>query len=158
MYNLKRSLSRREKILSIIFIITIIFSSYKIYSNNNNEKYYTATDSLNEVNNSKPMTNMKTQEKDIILEIENEIKDIVEVKYINKTSCLDNDNQDIVNVELHIRGKIDDIFKVESSLINIGLEKNIKKLNITRNTNNMNDNKKEDIKNYVDCIMEIKVI
>ena len=156
MYNLKRSLSRREKILSIIFIITIIFSSYKIY--NNNEKYYTATDSLNEVNNSKPMTNMKTQEKDIILEIENEIKDIVEVKYINKTSYLDNDNQDIVNVELHIRGKIDDIFKVESSLINIGLEKNIKKLNITRNTNNMNDNKKEDIKNYVDCIMEIKVI
>ena len=157
MYNLKRSLSRREKILSIIFIITIIFSSYKIY-NNNNEKYYIATDSLNEVNNSKPMTNMKTQEKDIILEIENEIKDIVEVKYINKTSYLDNDNQDIVNVELHIRGKIDDIFKVESSLINIGLEKNIKKLNITRNTNNMNDNKKEDIKNYVDCIMEIKVI
>ena len=155
---MKRSLSRREKILSIIFIITIIFSSYKIYSNNNNEKYYTATDSLNEVNNSKPMTNMKTQEKDIILEIENEIKDIVEVKYINKTSYLDNDNQDIVNVELHIRGKIDDIFKVESSLINIGLEKNIKKLNITRNTNNMNDNKKEDIKNYVDCIMEIKVI
>lgn len=153
---MKRSLSRREKILSIIFIITIIFSSYKIY--NNNEKYYTATDSLNEVNNSKPMTNMKTQEKDIILEIENEIKDIVEVKYINKTSYLDNDNQDIVNVELHIRGKIDDIFKVESSLINIGLEKNIKKLNITRNTNNMNDNKKEDIKNYVDCIMEIKVI
>ena len=154
---MKRSLSRREKILSVIFIITIIFSSYKIYSNNN-EKYYTATDSLNEVNNSKPMTNMKTQEKDIILEIENEIKDIVEVKYINKTSYLDNDNQDIVNVELHIRGKIDDIFKVESSLINIGLEKNIKKLNITRNTNNMNDNKKEDIKNYVDCIMEIKVI
>ena len=154
---MKRSLSRREKILSIIFIITIIFSSYKIYSNNN-EKYYTATDSLNEVHNSKPMTNMKTQEKDIILEIENEIKDIVEVKYINKTSYLDNDNQDIVNVELHIRGKIDDIFKVESSLINIGLEKNIKKLNITRNTNNMNDNKKEDIKNYVDCIMEIKVI
>ena len=153
---MKRSLSRREKILSVIFIITIIFSSYKIY--NNNEKYYTATDSLNEVNNSKPMTNMKTQEKDIILEIENEIKDIVEVKYINKTSYLDNDNQDIVNVELHIRGKIDDIFKVESSLINIGLEKNIKKLNITRNTNNMNDNKKEDIKNYVDCIMEIKVI
>lgn len=153
---MKRSLSRREKILSIIFIITIIFSSYKIY--NNNEKYYTATDSLNEVNNSKPMTNVKTQEKDIILEIENEIKDIVEVKYINKTSYLDNDNQDIVNVELHIRGKIDDIFKVESSLINIGLEKNIKKLNITRNTNNMNDNKKEDIKNYVDCIMEIKVI
>ena len=153
---MKRSLSRREKILSIIFIITIIFSSYKIY--NNNEKYYTATDSLNEVNNSKQMTNVKTQEKDIILEIENEIKDIVEVKYINKTSYLDNDNQDIVNVELHIRGKIDDIFKVESSLINIGLEKNIKKLNITRNTNNMNDNKKEDIKNYVDCIMEIKVI
>lgn len=153
---MKRSLSRREKILSVIFIITIIFSSYKIY--NNNEKYYTATDSLNEVNNSKPMTNVKTQEKDIILEIENEIKDIVEVKYINKTSYLDNDNQDIVNVELHIRGKIDDIFKVESSLINIGLEKNIKKLNITRNTNNMNDNKKEDIKNYVDCIMEIKVI
>lgn len=158
MYNLKRSLSRREKILSIIFIITIIFSSYKIYSNNNNEKYYTATDSLNEVNNSKPMTNVKTQEKDIILEIENEIKDIVEVKYINKTSYLDNNNQDIINVELHIRGKIDDIFKVESSLINIGLEKNIKKLNITRNTNNMDDNKKEDIKNYVDCIMEIKVI
>ena len=156
MYNLKRSLSRREKILSIIFIITIIFSSYKIY--NNNEKYYTATDSLNEVNNSKPMTNVKTQEKDIILEIENEIKDIVEVKYINKTSYLDNDNQDIVNVELHIRGKIDDIFKVESSLINIGLEKNIKKLNIIRNINNMSDNKKEDIKNYVDCIMEIKVI
>ena len=155
---MKRSLSRREKILSIIFIITIIFSSYKIYSNNNNEKYYTATDSLNEVNNSKPMTNMKTQEKDIILEIENEIKDIVEVKYINKTSYLDNDNQDIVNVELHIRGKIDDIFKVESSLINIGLEKNIKKLNIIRNINNMSDNKKEDIKNYVDCIMEIKVI
>ena len=154
---MKRSLSRREKILSVIFIITIIFSSYKIY-NNNNEKYYTATDSLNEVNNSKPMTNMKTQEKDIILEIENEIKDIVEVKYINKTSYLDNNNQDIINVELHIRGKIDDIFKVESSLINIGLEKNIKKLNITRNTNNMNDNKKEDIKNYVDCIMEIKVI
>ena len=153
---MKRSLSRREKILSIIFIITIIFSSYKIY--NNNEKYYTATDSLNEVNNSKPMTNVKTQEKDIILEIENEIKDIVEVKYINKTSYLDNDNQDIVNVELHIRGKIDDIFKVESSLINIGLEKNIKKLNIIRNINNMNDNKKEDIKNYVDCIMEIKVI
>ena len=156
MYKLKRSLSRREKILSIIFIITIIFSSYKIY--NNNEKYYTATDSLNEVNNSKPMTNVKTQEKDIILEIENEIKDIVEVKYINKTSYLDNDNQDIVNVELHIRGKIDDIFKVESSLINIGLEKNIKKLNIIRNINNMSDNKKEDIKNYVDCIMEIKVI
>lgn len=155
---MKRSLSRREKILSIIFIITIIFSSYKIYSNNNNEKYYTATDSLNEVNNSKPMTNVKTQEKDIILEIENEIKDIVEVKYINKTSYLDNNNQDIINVELHIRGKIDDIFKVESSLINIGLEKNIKKLNITRNTNNMDDNKKEDIKNYVDCIMEIKVI
>ena len=155
---MKRSLSRREKILSIIFIITIIFSSYKIYSNNNNEKYYTATDSLNEVNNSKPMTNVKTQEKDIILEIENEIKDIVEVKYINKTSYLDNDNQDIVNVELHIRGKIDDIFKVESSLINIGLEKNIKKLNIIRNINNMSDNKKEDIKNYVDCIMEIKVI
>ncbi|QJA10046.1 hypothetical protein HF520_14790 [Romboutsia sp. CE17] len=153
---MKRSLSRREKILSIIFIITIIFSSYKIY--NNNEKYYTATDSLNEVNNSKPMTNVKTQEKDIILEIENEIKDIVEVKYINKTSYLDNDNQDIVNVELHIRGKIDDIFKVESSLINIGLEKNIKKLNIIRNINNMSDNKKEDIKNYVDCIMEIKVI
>ena len=104
------------------------------------------------------MTNVKTQEKDIILEIENEIKDIVEVKYINKTSYLDNDNQDIVNVELHIRGKIDDIFKVESSLINIGLEKNIKKLNIIRNINNMSDNKKEDIKNYVDCIMEIKVI
>ena len=60
--------------------------------------------------------NFSNNEKDIILQIENEIKNIVTINYINKDSYTDEYNNQDTNIELHISGKINDILKIEGSL------------------------------------------
>ena len=101
--------------------------------------------------------NFSNNEKDIILQIENEIKNIVTINYINKDSYTDEYNNQDTNIELHISGKINDILKIEGSLKNIGLEKSVKKIEIVKNTKNIKEENRDKINDYVDCIMKIKV-
>ena len=151
-----RKLSNREKLLGLILLCLILsFIIQLIYPNKENEYQ----DSLEVKENIKvDKINFHNNEKDIILKIENEIKSIVTINYINKDSYIDEYNNQSTDIELNISGKIDDILKIEESLKNIGLEKSINKIEIVRNTKDVKEENMEIINNYVDCIMRIKVV
>lgn len=152
---MKINLSKREKVFILIFLITLFWGGINLSKGINNKKESKLDLEIKEtVKTSEPIYN---NEKDIVLKIENEIKNIVTINSINKNEHSDEYNNKYVSIELHITARIDDIFKVEESLNNIGLEKNIKNIEIVKNTNYTNIEEENIINDYVDCIMSIKV-
>ena len=152
---MKRKFSNREKFLGLILLSLIFIFTIQLIDTNKENEEQGSLEVKEKIKIDK--VNFSNNEKDIILQIENEIKDIVTINYINKDSYTDEYNNQDTNIELHISGKIDDILKIEGSLKNIGLEKSVKKIEIVKNTKNIKEENMDKINDYVDCIMKIKV-
>ncbi|WP_195251288.1 hypothetical protein [Romboutsia sp. 1001713B170207_170306_H8] len=153
---MSRKLSKREKILIIIFVIVYIYGCVNLIQNNKKNNIQIELESLDKKANTINKIN-DNYEKDIILKIENEIKNIVNINYINKNSYSDENNNYKYIIEIQVSGRIDNIFYIEGGLKNIGLENKISKFEIIKNTSNLND-ENEIIKDYVNCIIQIKGI
>lgn len=153
---MKRKFSNREKFLGLILLSLIFIFTIQLIDTNKENEEQGSLEVKEKIKIDK--VNFSNNEKDIILQIENEIKDIVTINYINKDSYTDEYNNQDTNIELHISGKIDDILKIEGSLKNIGLEKSVKKIEIVKNTKNIKEENMDKINDYVDCIMKIKVV
>jgi len=149
---LKLSFSRREKILGLIFIVTISIAVFEVLNKKDNlnkdieVNYITLNDS--ESNISKNILNQ-----DIIIKIENEIKGIVTIKSITKYESSTSKN----NIQICVSGKIDNILNLEEKLKSIGIEKNIKKIEIVKDSNIIDLEDKKIINDYVDCNLEIEL-
>lgn len=152
---MKRKFSNREKFLGLILLSLILICTIQLIDTNKENEEQGSLEVKEKIKIDK--VNFSNNEKDIILQIENEIKNIVTINYINKDSYTDEYNNQGTNIELHISGKIDDILKIEGSLKNIGLEKSVKKIEIVKNTKNIKEENMDKINDYVDCIMKIKV-
>lgn len=152
---MKRKFSNREKFLGLILLSLILICTIQLIDTNKENGEQGSLEVKEKIRIDK--VNFSNNEKDIILQIENEIKNIVTINYINKDSYTDEYNNQGTNIELHISGKIDDILKIEGSLKNIGLEKSVKKIEIVKNTKNIKEENMDKINDYVDCIMKIKV-
>ena len=153
---MKIKLSNREKFLGVTLLILITISIVQLRNGN---KIDENQDSLEIKENIKIDERVYFNgEKDIVLKIENEIKNIVNINYINKNSYTDEYNNQDTNIELHVSGKFDDILKIERSLKNIGLEKSINKIEIVKNTKSIKEEDTDKMNDYVDCILEIKVV
>lgn len=152
---MKRKFSNREKFLGLILLSLIFICTIQLIDTNKENEEQGSLEVKEKIKIDK--VNFSNNEKDIILQIENEIKNIVTINYINKDSYTDEYNNQGTNIELHISGKIDDILKIEGSLKNIGLEKSVKKIEIVKNTKNIKEENMDKINDYVDCIMKIKV-
>ena len=149
---MKLSFSRREKILGLIFIVTISIAVFEVLNKKDNlnkdieVNYTTLNDS--ESNISKNILNQ-----DIIIKIENEIKGIVTIKSITKYESSTSKN----NIQICVSGKIDNILNLEEKLKSIGIEKNIKKIEIVKDSNIIDLEDKKIINDYVDCNLEIEL-
>uniref|UniRef100_UPI0010338F1E hypothetical protein n=1 Tax=Clostridioides difficile TaxID=1496 RepID=UPI0010338F1E len=55
----------------------------------------------------------KKTNKAIVLLVENELRDIVNVEYINQESSLDNHNKKQVNLEIKVNGELANVLKLE---------------------------------------------
>ena len=152
---MKRKFSNREKFLGLILLGLILICTIQLIDTNKESKEQGSLEVKEKIKIDK--ISFSNNEKDIILQIENEIKNIVTINYINKDSYTDEYNNQGTNIELHISGKIDDILKIEGSLKNIGLEKSVNKIEIVKNTKNIKEENMDKINDYVDCIMKIKV-
>ena len=152
---MKRKFSNREKFLGLILLSLIFICKIQLIDTNKENEEQGSLEVKEKIKIDK--VNFSNNEKDIILQIENEIKNIVTINYINKDSYTDEYNNQDTNIELHISGKINDILKIEGSLKNIGLEKSVKKIEIVKNTKNIKEENRDKINDYVDCIMKIKV-
>lgn len=152
---MKRKFSNREKFSGLILLSLILICTIQLIDTNKENEEQGSLEVKEKIKIDK--VNFSNNEKDIILQIENEIKNIVTINYINKDSYTDEYNNKGTNIELHISGKIDDILKIEGSLKNIGLEKSVKKIEIVKNTKNIKEENMDKINDYVDCIMKIKV-
>ncbi len=149
---MKLSFSKREKILGLIFIITISIAVFEVLNKKDNvnkdiEVSYTT------LNTSESDTSKNIFNQDIIIKIENEIKDIVTIKSITKYESSTTKE----NIQICISGKIDNILKLDDKLKSIGIEKSIKKIEIIKNSNMIELENKKMINDYVDCNLEIEL-
>lgn len=153
---MNRKLSKREQILIIVFVIVCIFGCVDLIQNNKKNNIQTELVNLDKVTDKINIIN-DTYEKDIILKIETEIKNIVNINYINKNSYYDENNNYKYFIEMQVSGRIDNIFYIEDGLKNIGLENKINKFEIIKNAQNISD-ENEIINDYFNCIIQIKGI
>ena len=153
---MNRKLSKREQILIIVFVIVCIFGCVDLIQNNKKNNIQTELVNLDKVTDKINIIN-DTYEKDIILKIETEIKNIVNINYINKNSYYDENNNYKYFIEMQVSGRIDNIFYIEDGLKNIGLENKINKFEIIKNAQNISD-ENEIINYYFNCIIQIKGI
>ena len=153
---MNRKLSKREQILIIVFVIVCIFGCVDLIQNNKKNNIQTELVNLDKVTDKINIIN-DTYEKDIILKIETEIKNIVNINYINKNSYYDENNNYKYFIEMQVSGRIDNIFYIEDGLKNIGLENKINKFEIIKNDQNISD-ENEIINYYFNCIIQIKGI
>lgn len=144
--------SKREKILALILIVTIIitfleFSNKNTKIDENVNTNYTTLD----FNNNKDAS---ISDKDIIIKIENEMKNLVTIESITKYES----EIQRKNIQICMSGKVDDIFEAEQKLKSIGVGENINKIEIIKSSNIKGIEDKEYINNYIECIIEIEII
>ena len=143
---------KREKILALILIVTIIiafleFSNKNTKIDENVNTNYTTLD----FNNNKDAS---ISDKDIIIKIENEMKNLVTIESITKYESQIQSK----NIQICMSGKVDDIFEAEQKLKSIGVGENINKIEIIKSSNIKGIEDKESINNYIECIIEIEII
>ena len=93
-------------------------------------------------------------DKDIIIKIENEMKNLVTIESITKYES----EIQRKNIQICMSGKVDDIFEAEQKLKSIGVGENINKIEIIKSSNIKGIEDKESINNYIECIIEIEII
>ena len=90
---------------------------------------------------------------DIVIKIIDKMDSSLDINFINKFDEVDENNKPYSSIELSVSGNLDKIKGIESVLNGLNLNYKIENMDI-KNPKNEKGNEK----NYVDCIMTIKVI
>lgn len=90
---------------------------------------------------------------DIVIKIIDKMDSSLDINFINKFDEVDENNKPYSSIELIVSGNLDKIKGIESVLNGLNLNYKIENMDI-KNPKNEKGNEK----NYVDCIMTIKVI
>ncbi|EOE7231772.1 hypothetical protein REL05_010015 [Clostridioides difficile] len=106
----------------------------------------------------------KKTNKDIVLLVENELRDIVNVEYINQESSLDNHNKKQVNLEIKVNGELENVLKLEGVMKKLRLNNKFEKIEINKlkvnnfDAQNIPNEYKQEKDNIVECKMTVRVI
>ncbi|HBG4728162.1 TPA: hypothetical protein KQE54_002016 [Clostridioides difficile] len=106
----------------------------------------------------------KKTNKDIVLLVENELRDIVNVEYINQESSLDNHNKKQVNLEIKVNGELANVLKLEGVMKELRLNNKLEKIEINKlkvnnfDSQNIPNEYKQEKDNIVECKMTVRVI
>ncbi|AWH78998.1 hypothetical protein ACTPDT_12340 [Clostridioides difficile] len=106
----------------------------------------------------------KKTNKDIVLLVENELRDIVNVEYINQESSLDNHNKKQVNLEIKVNGELANVLKLEGVMKKLRLNNKLEKIEINKlkvnnfDSQNIPNEYKQEKDNIVECKMTVRVI
>ncbi|HBE9728583.1 TPA: hypothetical protein KNI89_000947 [Clostridioides difficile] len=106
----------------------------------------------------------KKTDKDIVLLVENELRDIVNVEYINQESSLDNYNKKQVNLEIKVNGELANVLKLEGVMKKLRLNNKLEKIEINKlkvnnfDAQNIPNEYKQEKDNIVECKMTVRVI
>ncbi len=90
---------------------------------------------------------------DIVIKIIDKMDSSLDINFINKFDKVDENNKSYSSIELSVSGNLDKIKGIEGVLNGLNLNYKIENMDI-KNPKNEKGNEK----NYVDCIMTIKVI
>ena len=90
---------------------------------------------------------------DIVIKIIDKMDSSLDINFINKFDEVDENNKSYSSIELSVSGNLDKIKGIEGVLNGLNLNYKIENMDI-KNPKNEKGNEK----NYVDCIMTIKVI
>lgn len=106
----------------------------------------------------------KKTNKDMVLLVENGLRNIVNIEYINQESNLDNHNKKQVNLEIKVNGELENVLKLEDVLKNLKINNKLEKIEINKlkmnnfDTQNISNEYKQEKNNIVECKMTIRVI
>lgn len=106
----------------------------------------------------------KKTNKDMVLLVENGLRNIVNIEYINQESNLDNHNKKQVNLEIKVNGELENVLKLEDVLKNLKINNILEKIEINKlkmnnfDTQNISNEYKQEKDNIVECKMTIRVI
>ena len=106
----------------------------------------------------------KKTNKDIVLLVENELRDIVNVEYINQESSLDNHNKKQVNLEIKVNGELANVLKLEGVMKKLRLNNKLEKIEINKlkvnnfDVQNIPNEYKQEKDNIVEWKMTVRVI
>ncbi|MBH7065141.1 hypothetical protein I5964_12720 [Clostridioides difficile] len=106
----------------------------------------------------------KKTNKDIVLLVENELRDIVNIEYINQESSLDNHNKKQVNLEIKVNGELENVLKLEGVMKKLRLNNKFEKIEINKlkvnnfDAQNIPNEYKQEKDNIVECKMTVRVI
>lgn len=143
-------------------------NNYQIKDNNYKDDKYIENVELNENEELKSNFNNsfldKKTNKDMVLLVENELRDIVNIEYINQESSLDNNNKRQVNLEIKVNGELENALKLEGLMKTLKLSNKLEKVEINKlktsklDVQNISDEYKQEKDNIVECKMTIRVI
>lgn len=141
--------------------------NYQIKDNNYKDDKYIENVELNGNEELKSNFNNsfldKKTNKDIVLLVENELRDIVNIEYINQESGLDNSNKKQVNLEIKVNGELENVLKLEGLMKNLKLSNKLEKVEINKlktsnlDVQNISNGDKRGKDNIVECKMTIRV-
>lgn len=106
----------------------------------------------------------KKTNKDMVLLVENKLKDVVNIEYINQENSLDNNNKKQVNLEIKVNGELEKVLKIEGLMKNLNLNDKFEKIEISKlktsnlDIQNISNEYKQGKDNIVECKMTIRVI
>ncbi|NMS89491.1 hypothetical protein HGQ85_06085 [Clostridioides difficile] len=106
----------------------------------------------------------KKTDKDMVLLVENKLRDIVNIEYINQESSLDNNNKKQVNLEIKVNGELENVLKIEGLMKNLNLNNKLEKIEINKlkasnlDVQNISNEYERGKDNIVECKMTIRVI
>ncbi|PBH72998.1 hypothetical protein [Clostridioides difficile] len=142
--------------------------NYQIKDNKHIDDKYIESDELNKNEELKNNFNNsfldKKTNKDIVLLVENELRDIVNVEYINQESSLDNHNKKQVNLEIKVNGELANVLKLEGVMKKLRLNNKLEKIEINKlkvnnfDVQNIPNEYKQEKDNIVECKMTVRVI
>lgn len=165
---INRNLSKKEKNLFKILAIGICFLVLKLFVvdpiNLKIIELKNTKQNIINLNNSKrdSVDNHNNEiEEDIVLVFEKELKNFINIDYINKKMVYDENNNDTLNVEIKVSGSLEQIFRIQETINKLELNKNIKYMQISQTPNieaiDEEDNEEKEREPVLDCIMEINV-
>lgn len=141
--------------------------NYQIKGNKHIDDKYIESVELNENEELKNNFNNsfldKKTNKDIVLLVENELKNIVNIEYINQESILDNHNKKQVNLEIKVNGELENVLKFEDVMKKLRLNNKLEKIEINKlkvnnfDAQNILSEYKQEKDNIVECKMTVRV-
>lgn len=141
-------INKREKILSLVLVIILFgITINKFVMVPIKRNLISLNDNKEGTRVSGSVKKNVTNEEDIILKIEKEIKKLLTISSINKINSWDEENNEENNIEIKVSGSLENLFKLEDKIEILGLKDKLKDITIIKNNEGSN----------VDCIMLFKV-